>query len=369
MNKKLGMLALTFCGALLLAACGASDAPPESAAASNPAPAAVQTEAPDEEASSEYESAAGKQLKVTAGDVELVVTLNGSRAAADLVELLPLELTLIEREGFAKGMTLPAHLSADEPTTREYQIGDFGYWDAGPDLAIFYDDLYEQTVVPVIPLGTVEENAAQLADASGTVTLELLEPSQDAPAASSPKILIAYFTVPETDGVDTVSSASRVATDSGVLGNTQFVAQEVQKNLGGDLFAIQTVQTYPESHAPLLEFAHDEMSRNARPALAFHIENLDDYDIILIGYPVWNADLPMPLYSFFDEYDFSGKTLIPFATHGGSGFADTRRTIQELEPQAIVLESDLAIFRNNVLGAPDVVAAWADSVRQRIFVP
>lgn len=92
-----------------------------------------------------------------------------------LIQMLPLELTLIERSSFAKGMTLPARLSAEEATAREYEIGDFGYWDAGPDLAIFYDDIYEQTVVPVIPLGKAGSGAKLLANTSGTVTLELAE--------------------------------------------------------------------------------------------------------------------------------------------------------------------------------------------------
>lgn len=121
-----------------------------------------------------FVSAEGKRLKMTAGDVEVIIVLNGSRAAADLVGMLPLELTLIERNRFAKGMTLPAHLVAEEATTRAYEIGDFGYWDAGPDLAIFYDDIYEQTVVPVIPLGKAETDARLMANTSGTVKLELI---------------------------------------------------------------------------------------------------------------------------------------------------------------------------------------------------
>lgn len=100
--------------------------------------------------------------------------MNDSRAAADLVAMLPLEMTLIERNNFAKGMTLPERLSSEEATTREYEIGDFGYWNAGPDLAIFYDDIYEQTIVDVIPLGHAEEGARTLAGESGTVRLELV---------------------------------------------------------------------------------------------------------------------------------------------------------------------------------------------------
>lgn len=93
-----------------------------------------------------YESVEGTQIKAITENTEVVITLNGSRAAADLVAMLPMEMTLIERNGFAKGMTLPERLSSSEAITREYEIGDFGYWNAGPDLAIFYDDIYEQTI-------------------------------------------------------------------------------------------------------------------------------------------------------------------------------------------------------------------------------
>lgn len=121
-------------------------------------------------------SASAAQIRLTAGEVEVIVTLNNSKAAADLVTMLPLTLTLIERNNFAKGMTLPRGLNTDEAATRKYSIGDFGYWDLGPDLAIFYDDIYEQTVVPVIPLGKAESGAEKLSNASGEIRLELVEP-------------------------------------------------------------------------------------------------------------------------------------------------------------------------------------------------
>lgn len=129
-----------------------------------------------------YESVEGQQVKMTAGDVEVIITLNDSRAAADFVRMLPLELTLIERNEFAKGMTLPRKLDTHEATTREYEIGDFGYWSAGPDLAIFYDDIYDQTIVPVIPMGKAETGAENMRDTAGTVRLELM--AETAPEAS-----------------------------------------------------------------------------------------------------------------------------------------------------------------------------------------
>lgn len=175
-------------------------------------------------------------------------------------------------------------------------------------------------------------------------------------------VLIAYFSVPETDGNDTVSEASRVVENDKIIGNTQYIAQQIQEETGGDLFAIETQQTYPESHDPLLEFAYEEKANNERPALSSTIENLDSYDIIFVGYPNWNADLPMPMYTFFEEHDFSGKTIIPFVTHGGSGFSGTIDTIAELQPNATIISNGLSISRNDVTTSSEEVTDWVNSL-------
>lgn len=107
-----------------------------------------------------------------------------------------------------------------------------------------------------------------------------------------------------------------------------------------------------------MDFAYDEKADNARPALSSKIENLDEYDVIFLGYPNWNSDLPMPLYSFLEEYDFSGKTIIPFTTHGGSGFSGTIRTIAEIQPGATVIEDGLSLSRNSVPDAQRDVEEW-----------
>ena len=183
--------------------------------------------------------------------------------------------------------------------------------------------------------------------------------SQSSEATSGGNILIAYFSVPETDGVDTVAGASRVVVDGEVLGNNQYIAQLIQQEVGGDMFRIETVQEYPGSHDPLLEFAYNEKAEDARPELATQIENLDSYDVIFLGYPNWNSDLPMPLYTFLETYDFSGKTIVPFTTHGGSGFSRTIQTIAELQPNATVVEDGLSISRNSVPEAQSEVTNCA----------
>lgn len=186
--------------------------------------------------------------------------------------------------------------------------------------------------------------------------------TSDTAETGNGNILIAYFSVMETDGVDTVASASRVAVDGEVLGNNEYVARIIQRETGGDLFPIETVQDYPATHDPLLEFAYNEKADNARPELATQIENPDSYDVIFLGYPNWNADFPMPLYTFLEEYDFSGKTIIPFTVHGGSGFSRTIQTISELQPNATVISDGLSISRNSVSGAESDVVDWVNGL-------
>ena len=176
--------------------------------------------------------------------------------------------------------------------------------------------------------------------------------------AGSKRILIAYFSMPETDGLNAVSGASRLVVDGTVTGNVQFVANAIQRATGGDLFAIRTVQTYPETHRPLLDMAQNEQRTNARPRLATQISSLQEYDTIFLGYPIWWYDLPMPLYSFLEGYNFAGKTIIPFTVHGGSRLSGTVEKISGLQPQATVITDGLAVSRNDVARSERDVTAW-----------
>ena len=175
---------------------------------------------------------------------------------------------------------------------------------------------------------------------------------------SNPNILVVYFTMPETNGVDSVAGASRLVVSDKVIGNTQFIAQAIQKTTKSELFAIKTVQQYPVKHDSLVDQAADEKDANARPKLSTHIKNLDNYDVIFIGYPIWWADIPMPMYTFFKEYDFSGKTIVPFSTHGGSGLASTISTIADLQPNATVVKDGFTVSRNSLGSAENDVVSW-----------
>ena len=175
-------------------------------------------------------------------------------------------------------------------------------------------------------------------------------------------ILIAYFSVPEnvaTDGIDANSGASIVVKNKDVLGNMQYMAMTIQEAIGGELFRIETKEKYPLEHETLVNQAKEEQNEEVRPELATHIENVEQYDMIFLGYPNWWGDMPQPLYTFLEEYDFSGKTIIPFNSHGGSGFSNTIEEIKKLQPNATVKYDGLSISRNDVADSEQEVADWA----------
>ena len=141
----------------------------------------------------------------------------------------------------------------------------------------------------------------------------------------------------------------------------------MQAATGADLFSIQASVDYPGDIDELIDYASSEQEEDVRPELTSHIENLDDYDTVFIGYPLWWYDLPQVIDSFFDEYDFSGKTLIPFDVHNGSRLSDTVETIQELEPDARVITDGFAISQSTVAEETESVAeevsSWLQGLR------
>jgi flavodoxin len=175
------------------------------------------------------------------------------------------------------------------------------------------------------------------------------------------EILITYFSFPETEGVDAESGASRVIVNETLYGSTQYIAEVIGEATGGELFRIETVQQYPGLHEPLIEQALREKDEHVRPEIKTKIENSDEYDVIFIGYPNWWGDLPMPLYTFLEEYDFSGKTIIPFNTHGGSGLSSTVSSIAGIQKGATVVQG-FTLSRNSVGSARDNVLNWLKEI-------
>lgn len=147
------------------------------------------------------------------------------------------------------------------------------------------------------------------------------------------------------------------------IGNTEVIAEMIKEITGGELFQIEAVKAYPEDYTETTEVAKQELRDNARPELTDHLDSLDSYDVVFLGYPNWWGTMPMPVFTFLDEYDFSGKTIIPFCTHEGSGLGKSEKDITRLCPQAKVLKG-LAIHGTHVKDAKKEVANWLEKIQK-----
>lgn len=178
-------------------------------------------------------------------------------------------------------------------------------------------------------------------------------------------ILVVYFSMPETSDPNSMTQDednSVVVIDGEVLGNTQYAANLIQENTGGEIFRIEPRTPYPTDHDILVDQASEEQSQDARPEIKSQIDNFEQYDTIFAGYPNWWGDMPKIMYSFFEEYDFSGKTIVPFNTHGGSGLSNTVAAITDLAPDANVITNAFSISRNDAEEAEEPVIQWLNEL-------
>jgi flavodoxin len=144
-------------------------------------------------------------------------------------------------------------------------------------------------------------------------------------------------------------------------GNTETAVKHIQTLIGGELFEIKTVTPYPSDYNACLAQATAELNANSRPALATHVSNMSAYDVIFIAYPIWWGDTPMAIRSFLEEYDLSGKTVIPFCTSGSSGINQSVRAIRNLCPKSKLLEG-ICITNSNRSRANELVKEWIDGL-------
>ena len=179
--------------------------------------------------------------------------------------------------------------------------------------------------------------------------------STPTPSNTNGKNLVVYFSMP--DNVDD----STVVIDGETLGNTQYMAYVIQETVGADIFRIEPETPYPTDHDELVDLASEEQSNNARPAIKDTIENFDTYENIFIGYPNWWGDMPMILYTFFDTYDLSGKTVALFCTSGGSGLSGTVNEVKSLEPNATVTQG-LHIGSGSSSNPDNAVSEWLNAL-------
>jgi len=144
-------------------------------------------------------------------------------------------------------------------------------------------------------------------------------------------------------------------------GNTEVVAKMIEKLTGSDKFHIESVKVYPKDYTETTNVAKLELRSNARPELTGHVEKMDSYEVIFLGYPNWWGTMPMPVFTFLEQYNFTGKIIVPFCTHEGSGLGQSEQDIKKLCPGASVLKG-VAIHGGSSGSADKTVSDWIDKL-------
>ena len=140
-------------------------------------------------------------------------------------------------------------------------------------------------------------------------------------------------------------------------GNTRGIAKEIQRQTGADLFEIVPIPAYSDDYNTVLMEAQRDQHDQARPAISDPPESIDGYDVILLGYPNWWASIPMPIATFLESYDFSGKTILPFCSHGGGRFGQSLTAIAKLAPQSVVAPG-LSVHYSGGSRLPEEIRNW-----------
>jgi flavodoxin len=184
-------------------------------------------------------------------------------------------------------------------------------------------------------------------------------------AGAEGKILVAYFSmVGNADfpaGADAVTSSTIRVVDGGLVGNNRIIADMVVEMTGGDLHSIRTVKTYPSNDREIVAEAMTESASGELPELVDSALNVSGYDVVVLIYPNWADTIPMAIRSFLDKHDFSGKTIAPVCTFGGSGLGRSVDDIRSLCPDATVPDA-LGVRVAGVETAQNDVRNWLRSI-------
>ena len=222
------------------------------------------------------------------------------------------------------------------PSSGSLRVNRGGGWN---DFAKHVRTAYRSVTTP----DTVEQNlgfriARNAEPGTGSVvttySLDLKTPEQ-------PKVLVTYFSY---------------------TGNTEQGAQLMAEALGADLFTIEMEQPY---RGNIYDVSQRDLNQDARPALATHVADMAQYDVVLVGYPTWWGTMPMPMFTFLSEYDFSGKTLLPFSSHGSTRFGDSISDFSKQVPSAYVGQA----FEYYYSGGSELEAEIAAWLKESGFKP
>lgn len=183
----------------------------------------------------------------------------------------------------------------------------------------------------------------------------------DNQTVSNGNILVAYFSWADNavldDDVDAVSSPSVIAP-----GNVQQLATWVQEETGGQLFSIQVKEPYPSDWDECLSRANEERRDDARPELVANVENIDEYDVVFLGYPNWWYGVPMPLLSFLEANDLSDKQVYLFCSHGTGGLANSVEIISEALPDSTISDNIFDCYEEDAPNSQEDISNWVSEL-------
>ena len=206
-----------------------------------------------------------------------------------------------------------------------------------------------QGTVPESSVQTVRDESSADEDADGTeASSDTQESAQMEPGESSPE---------ETEG----AGAKALVVYFSATGNTKAVAETLAELQGADIFEIVPKQPYTDEdlnyNDRTTRATAEQNDPNVRPAISGSITDFEQYEVVYVGFPIWWASIPMPIASFLEEYDFTGKTIIPFCSHGGGRFGQSLTAIAKLAPDARMGEG-LSVHYSGGNSLPDDVAEW-----------
>lgn len=221
------------------------------------------------------------------------------------------------------------------PTTGTLRINRGGGWN---DYAKHLRSAYRASTTPNQGMSNIGFRVARNGDNNSDTTV-VSDTNKDLQTQEGGNILIAYFSW---------------------SGNTENAAQIIQEKTGADIIELNPVEPYSSNYNEVLDQAQEDMNNDARPELANHVENMGEYSTILLGYPNWWATIPMPVASFLEEYDFSGKTIIPFCSHGGGEFGQSITDISKLAPNSRIGEG-LSIHYSGGSSLENDISNWLNA--------
>lgn len=144
-------------------------------------------------------------------------------------------------------------------------------------------------------------------------------------------------------------------------GNTRGIAEQIHKKVGGDIFEISPVKPYSTDYSTCLDEAQRDREKQARPALKNNVKNMKQYDVVFVGYPNWWATIPMPVATFLETNDLTGKTIMPFCSHGGGRFGQSLTAIAKLCPKSVITEG-LSVSYSGGSGLSGDISKWLAKV-------